>query len=238
MKRLCLFAFMMVSGAAVAGEAEDLVARVKAAYGDAQRLEKLDGYRVEGRITAIIRGGDGRVVRDLQAPMKLGVDLRYPGHRELRVLDGLRGWRGGPEKTVPVSGMQIVSMAYQFLRSDVPRVFDAYPAKLESLGARSRDGKEFRLIRLNWSEQLEVDYWLEASSHRVLRVEGHIRSSGMAFEFATDYSEFRKVDDVLFPFREENHAGGRHVATTIVESVTFDPENLGPFAPRSESSGE
>lgn len=41
--------------------------------------------------------------------------------------------------------------------------------------------------------------------------------------FATQYSDFRKVDGVLFPFHEESWVQGTHTASTDVRTVQWNP---------------
>jgi hypothetical protein len=54
----------------------------------------------------------------------------------------------------------------------------------------------------------------------------------MPLEFVTTYSDFRKVDGVLVPFREENWANGQTTGETVLRKVEF-PKALPPaaFAP-------
>ena len=40
-----------------------------------------------------------------------------------------------------------------------------------------------------------------------------------------------EVDGVWIPFREINHASGKKVAETVVRSVVWNPDDLGPFGP-------
>ncbi len=43
----------------------------------------------------------------------------------------------------------------------------------------------------------------------------------MPLEFVTTYSEFRKVDGVLVPMREENWANGKSTGVTTLTKVAF-----------------
>jgi len=122
-------------------------------------------------------------------------------------------------------------MVYQFLRSAVPWVFVEYAGRLVDRGTRSEAGETFRTVGLPWSPELDLTYWIQEETRRVVRVEGVLRMGNATSAFATTYGDFRRVGGLLVPFSEENYASGRHTGTTQLLSVSFDPPDLGPFSP-------
>ena len=127
--------------------------------------------------------------------------------------------------------MLLDSMLYHHLRSDLPGVLLRNRDRLVDRGQLEREGAVFRVLDLPWSDTLTMRYWIDPSSHRVIRAAGTLNAGPMVLEFATEYGDFRKVEGVLFPFIEANFASGNRVATTTVEKVVFDPADLGPFHP-------
>ena len=201
------------------------------AYGGGQALERFRAFRTDAEVIARVRGGNGRVRRDLAAPGRLRVEIAYPGATEVRILDGDLGWRGDAGGVRAVEGPPRTAMVYQFLRSAVPWVFVEYAGRFVDRGTRSEAGATFRAVGLPWSPELDLTYWIQEQTRRVVRVEGVLRMGDATTVFATAYGDFRRVGGLLVPFSEENYASGRHTGTTQVLSVSFDPPDLGPFSP-------
>ena len=209
----------------------DLVARVVEAYGGAAAVEKYSAYRLTARVQALLRGVRGKAVREFVAPDKLRVEIQYPDTTEVRILNGPRAWRGDAGMLRRVTGMPLLAMEYQILRSAVPWVFTRYRQILEDRGQRRSGGRTWRLVGLPWSMSLDLTYWVDPGTSLVLRVEGLLRARGRTSVFATQYADFRPVEGVLFPFLEQNYASGRRTGATTVLTVTFGTQDLGPFDP-------
>lgn len=209
----------------------DLFSRIESAYGGPEAVAKMDAYRVVGRLTKMMGQGEGRIVRDYRAPAGLRVAISYPTHNELRILDGPVGWRGDGPEMRPAEGPLYDSMMYHLLRSDLPGALLRNRDRVVDQGQQEREGATYQVLAMAWSETLDMKYWVDPSSARVIRAEGVLKAGPMVLDFAAEYGDFRVIDGVLVPFLEANFASGNRVATTTVESVVFSPVDLGPFAP-------
>jgi hypothetical protein len=56
-----------------------------------------------------------------------------------------------------------------------------------------------------------------------VRSSGVLDVPGMKTNFATDYSDFRTVDGVLFSFREANFASNQSTGDTVITRVVVNP---------------
>ncbi len=218
-------------GPARAGNLAALVDSVVRVYGGPRAAAKMRACRVEAEVRALLRGAVGRVRREFLAPDRLRVEIAYPGATEVRILNGERGWRGDAGRLRRVSGLPLLAMRYQLLRSALPWVLVAHRELLEDRGSRRRGGQDYRLVGLPWSMDLDVTYWVNTVSRRVERGEAVLRAGPARTVFATEYRDFRRVKGVLVPFTEESYASGRHTGTTRILSVTFGASDMGPFDP-------
>jgi len=211
---------------------DETLASVIDAYGGAEAVGKLKSFRVKAHIVAQVRKKLGSTRRDFVFPDKFRADIDYPDSSEIRILDAEEGWRGDKNQLKNAQGPLKTSMVYQMLRSTIPLVFSIHRDKLQDKGKRIRNGKQCRLILLNWSDELEVVYFVDSSDKLIRRVEGSIKVGGGAMRFATDYGAFKNVDGVMFPFAEENYASSRHTGSTRVQAIIFNPSDPGPFSPK------
>lgn len=226
---ICL-GLLLVGAAAGASEIDPLVDAVVSAYGGPAAVKKLEAFRVEADVQSAMQGL-GKARRDYRAPDRLRVEIAYPATKEVRVLDGVNGWRGDASKLGRVEGAPKLAMVYQLLRSTVPESLVLHRARLVDRGTKAKDGAEYRVLGLPWSAELDLTFWIDPKTHRVAWVEGAIQAGPMKTNFATQYGTFQVVEGVLVPFSEENYASGQHTGTTTVREVRFAPKDLGPFDP-------
>lgn len=198
---------------------EQLVARVLEAYGGRAALQRAQVVRQEGTVTSLMHPGPGRIVRLLQRPASLRVEIAYPGApAEVRVVHGGHGDRDGVEVTgTPAHA----AMVLQAARLALPLALAEPGARVADRGELERDGRRLRALALALPGGLEVVAEIDPASGRILRSTGAMPVPGASgrIEFATAYSAFKQVGGVLFAFHEENWARGQHTGDTSLEKV-------------------
>jgi hypothetical protein len=215
---------LLLAPAVPAEEPAALVDGVLAAYGGWPALSSVKAYRMTGTVLPGHSRPPAPVVRTLVRPDRLPVVLGYADGRELRVLDGSRGWRGDAKLgTADVQGPMLDSMALQLARASLPWILAERRADLRSCEPGRMTGTEMPCLELALAEGLRLQAYVDPASHRVVRCITHLSRGGMTTNFDTRFSDFRPVDGVVFAFREENYAGGTHTASTAIEKVALNP---------------
>jgi hypothetical protein len=206
-----------------------LVARSAEAYGGRALLESHPVLIQEGTVTSAMRGGaEGRLTRIFERPVRLRVSVSFGGDTEQRVLDGMQGWREGR----PVAGPPHLAMVLQAARLDLPLLLVAQAPFLRDGGTVERDGQRLRVAVLPLGDGMSVAAEIDPVTARVLRATTRLDGPPAALEFATTFSDFRRVAGQLVPFREESVAQGRRTGTTVLSSVEFPSEApTGAFRP-------
>jgi zinc protease len=210
-------------GAAAANTVDTLVDQVVAAYGGTAALAKVSAYRMEGTVDSVMRGA-GPLVRTFARPDRLKISLEYPGHLETRILNGGKGWRSdakGKGEMVPADGFLLTSMTLQAARADLPWVLAERKASLKLLAPM--DNGKLQGVELPVGEGLILTVYVETATGRVVRSSGVLAAPGMKTNFATDYSDFRAVDGVLFPFHEANFAANQSTGDTVIAKIVLNP---------------
>jgi len=219
-----LTALALAAPAASAGlqqeSVDELVGAVLQAYGGRSAVLAVRSYRMEATVDALSRGERGQVTRTATAPAALTVLVRYASASELRVVEGNTGRRGtSPDDLVPVQGPLLGSMIVQAARAHLPWILDARRADVR-LAERGSAGD---VVELPLQQGLRLQVTIDRRSRLITRTVGLVPAGPTEIRFQTDFSDFRKVSGVLFPFHEENHASGVHTGTTIVTSVLVNP---------------
>ena len=220
-------AFVGLVTPAMAEPAGALVDKMVAAYGGEAALEKIAAIREEGKVEATMRvGSSGMIVRTYARQSRLRIQIGDgPKFTEVRVLDGAKGWRNGQEST----GVSCEAMVLQAARLDLPWLLMKNKAKLADKGLVERDGRRLQVLELPL-ESGSVSAGIDPMTGHILFSSGTTKTGSMTFE--TSYDDFRKVEGVLFAFKETNMAQGTKTAETILSKIEFLKEVPGgAFSP-------
>jgi hypothetical protein len=217
MKRMMWFgvAFLGLVMAVGAEDAGALVDKMVEVYGGQAVLEKVAAIREEGKVEATMRvGSSGPIVRTYARPSKLRIQIgEGPKFTEVRVVNGAKGWRNGQEST----GVSYEAMVLQAARLDLPWMLMKLKTKLVDKGPVERDGKRLQVLELLLENGLSVSAGIDPVSGHILFSSGTTKTGSMTFE--TAYDDFRKVEGVLFAYKESNMAQGTKTAETILSKI-------------------
>jgi hypothetical protein len=198
-----------------------VIDRVLEAYGGAEAVRAIGSHRQDGMLVAARGGSHGRVVRISQGPKKLSILVEYPDRAELRILEEGVALRGPtPAQLVEVSGPLQGAMVLQAARAHLPGLLD----DLRGATALEEPVEGRTVLSVRISDDLVLRVFVDDETGYVVRTESVLESAPGPVGFATDYADFREVDGVVFPFREETFASGYHTASTVLESVDLNPE--------------
>ena len=118
-----------------------------------------------------------------------------------------------------VSGPLAGAMVLQAARSWLPQLLD--DRRADATVAGSADGRTILAVRIG--EGLMLRVFVEDATGLIVRSESVLEAAPASIGFATDYSDFRSVEGVVFPFREETFASGIHTGSTVLELVEVNP---------------
>lgn len=206
---------LVTSPSARAQSLDDVVGNVMKEYGGTVAWQKVTTIRETGKVVPAMRKGDGATTRFWQKADKLRIEIVYPTEREVRVVDGDHGTRNDKE----VTGPSLDAMKLQVARMALPLLLVEKRASLRDIGMR--DG--FRAIEIPVSASLAVTVDIDPKSWHIARSTG--KTTGL--EFSVDYSDFRRVDGLLFAFAEGGMAQGMPTAKTTLDTIVIN----GPSAP-------
>jgi hypothetical protein len=211
MRKLTILAALLVAASAHAQSLDEVVSNVMKEYGGKAAWAKVTSLRETGTVIPVMRKGDGKLTRTWSAPDKLTVEIAYPTETEVRIVDGDHGTRNGKE----VTGPSLDAMKLQAARLELPMLLVSKRAALKDLG--TKDG--IRAIEIPLSDTLTLMVNIDSKTSHILRSTG--KASGL--EFVVDYSDFRRVGGLLFPFAEAGMAMGMPTANTKFDAIVVNP---------------
>lgn len=202
---------------------EALVARILDAYGGKENLSRVFSLSAEGRIKKNSPDDIGSYVRHMQRDRKLFVEIRYTSATERRVLNGKKGYRGMDGKLEEVKGPPYDAMVYQYNQIDLPFGFLDGSFRVVSVHRDSFNGEDVNVLRLQDNAGYELDISVKAADSVILRAIGYFKVGSSQTNLGAEFSDFRKVEGILLPFKIINYARGSKLSETTITQYRINP---------------
>jgi len=206
-------------------EVKSLVPKIIAAYGGEKVVEGTTAVHAVGDINAIMRRDQGTYDLSFKRPRKLRVDTKYQRSFETRILNGDSGYRGTNETPlVQVKDQRFLAMAYQYKHIDILFGLLHGLYSVNGKGKEDLNGKSVEVLHLSDQEGPPMDVYVDARTGYIVKVTGSfVVGEGRATTLSSEFSDFRKVGDTVFPFKVVNYAGGQKIAETIMKTYVINP---------------
>lgn len=216
MRKLAFLAALLLAANAHAQSLDDVVSKVMKEYGGPTAWQKVTSLHESGTVVPVMRKGDGKMTRFWQKPDKLRIEIVYPTEREVRIVDGDHGTRNDKE----VTGASLDAMKLQAARLALPYLLVEKRASLHDLGIRD----DIHSIEIPLSASLNLTVNIDPKTWHIVRSSG--KASGL--EFVVDYSDFRRVSGLLFPFAEAGMAQGMPTAKSTLDTIAVNVPSTPP----------
>jgi hypothetical protein len=229
-----LFSDALRSAAYGSDEAAGIVSRVIEVYGGKRALSRVASFSLKGRIVTFMPEDEGSYSLALKRGRKLLVNIIYRGGRtERRILNGDRGYRGTGTAVETVAGLPADAMVYQYDQMYLP--FGLAEGSLRA-GFLRRESWQDRMVDVLEIKDRQGTKRMEASvdviTHRIVRTSATFGMGGAKAVLSAEFSGFRTVRGILFPFVITNYAGDFRLSVTRISSYSVGtPMNDALFAP-------
>ena len=237
---VCLAAMLQLLCGACRGEERktgrtaEIVASVLKAYGGAEALSKVVSVAAKGEITEFLSGKTGDYARYFERPGKLRIEVMPGSGGEIRILNKDRGWQSGDAGFTPASPLELQSMLYQYSYLNLPMGFARGNYQVKYGGKQQLKGRDVYLLLVDPKNAPRLGILVDTKTRLILRVDASFPMGPMGTgELSTEYSDFRSVDGVKFPFLLTSFAGGLKLSEIVLTEVTVNskiPPEL--FTPR------
>lgn len=219
----------LFSGSGMAADSgrpeQKLIAQVIDAYGGSKALANVRTVFASGHISAFMQGDEGTSTRWFQRPRKLRAQLVYNKSAELRIINGKKGWRSSNGKPpVEVIGPPFLGMVYQYKYLDLPFGFLDNEFSVRLLPRETLNGRTVDVLQLSDQEGPPMRLYIDGETHLIARVAGSFSFGSMGTELAAEFSDFRTVAGVKFPFTIVNYGGDNKIAETRLDELRLNQE--------------
>jgi len=210
---------------AVRHNIKELIPKIISAYGGEDAIKRAKRVYAAGDITAFMRNDKGTYTRYMERDRKLRVETAYAsGSSELRILNGKTGWRRMDKTQVLESrDFQLLAMVYQYKQLDMPYGLLTGQYNIADEGIITLNGAEVEVLDVEDGEGPPMKIYVDIKSSLIVRTEGYFFVKGNLTSLGADFSDFKKVDGVILPFRIINSGSGQLIGETIIKKYKINP---------------
>ena len=227
LRMLCIALLFLLPAAGSAQTADEILAKVLAARGGADKLRAINSERVSGQISF----GDvtGPFVVELKRPLKMHMQLTIQNQTMVRVYDGKQGWANNPfaGKVDPeaMTGDELKNITEE---SDFDGPLLDYKSKgnqIELVGKDKVDDKDVWRLKLTTKNGDARFYLFDANSFLLLKWEGKRRYQDQELPVESHFSDYREVGGVKFAFAIDSGSTPTELTQKIrIEKIELNPD--------------
>jgi hypothetical protein len=198
---------------------EVVIRKCMAAYGGSRARVRLGRVRAAGKLSSRLHAGEvGTFARTFVRGRGVRIEAGFAGSApEVRVLDGARAFRYGEAAPRPV----MAALQLEAARLDLPALLQDREAEVQDQGEVDHEGQKVRVLGLELSAGSRIEAGVDPKTGRILFVRGLTQSGPRELEVFTVFRDFRTIDGILVPFREESYANGEPTADVDLTAVEF-----------------
>lgn len=131
-----------------------------------------------------------------------------------------------------VSGPRLLAMVYQYNELNQPYGLIDATYIVTDLPTDKQNDPDVRVFRLTDRMGNEMDMSVNTDNYRIVKCTGYFNMGTHSTSLSSEYSDFRFIDGVLFPFKIVNFAGGNKISEiTMTRYVINPPVNDSLFKP-------
>lgn len=222
-KTLCavtVVAALLVSSAAFAQTADEIVNKNLAAKGGAEKLRALQTLRQTGSVT--IQGMAATMTTSFKRPNMNRQEISIMGQNIVMVFDGSKGFMSNPMAGSEPMAMPPEQVEMMKDQSDFDGPLLDYKAKgymVDLVGLEDLDGKKVFHLRVQRKTLPPQDLYLDSTSYLEQKMSTTVPGSGV---MEVIFGDYRTVSGFTMPHSLKSVAAGMTVSEMKIDKIEFN----------------
>jgi outer membrane lipoprotein-sorting protein len=219
----------LLAGCSSPSPVDEVVASNLAARGGKTRIQALRSIRETGTATAS-GGRVARVIREIKRPGLMRLQFSYQGTTSVFAHDGETGWQIAPlqgqfePQVMPPEGEAAAEVDQRDIEGPLVDWREKGHA-VELLGREKFPGGDAFKLKVTLKVGAIRYLYVDVASRQIVRSEGTRTIRGRTIQLENTFSDFRKVDGLVFPHLIETRVKDRpQVIRIVVEKIELNPD--------------
>lgn len=200
---------------------ESILQKHAEAMGGKANWKKLESHIIIEKGSGL--NGDFTLTRRMKMPNKYRIDFDAPNKKRVKGYDGKQGWimLNGEEKPMPPG--EVLEMAEEVEFYGELILAQDRGHHVELLGTEDLKGKKVHKIKLTKSKTDEQLYYLNTETFLLeMTTEFSEDKTYEGMEFKTTFSDYRMVEDLMFPYEVTLFGNDKKLATYTVQDLKIN----------------
>lgn len=216
---LALGALVLLSTAASALTADEVVAKALAANGGQAALDAINTQKATGKV--MTQGLEIAMTMTYARPGRMRVDATVMGMTIVQCFDGTGGWSvnpmSGSQDAQPMS--EVETKMFKLQSDLIPPYVDCAKKgyTVEYVGPEDVEGTPAHRLRVDTKQNVVLDFWFDAESFLLLKQNSKVSIDQGEFETQSYPSDYRQQDGLTIPFSIETRRGDQ-----VMTQIVFD----------------
>ena len=221
---LVLFLSSILTLSASAQSVDEIIAKSLAARGGVDKIRTIQSERLTGHIS-LGPDAEGPFVVEIKRGGKMRQQMTLDGKPNIRATDGVSGWAlSGDGSMIDLSAGDIRNMAGG-ADIDGPLVdFQAKGNRVEYTGKEKVNGKDAYKLTVTLKDGQVRNEYIDCETNLGVKWAGKISNAGKDFDVDSLFSDYRKVDGIMFAFQIDSET----IGTPYKQKITFDKVEVNP----------
>ncbi len=198
-------------------QGRQLLADCLEAYGGAEKLAELDGFRLHYSMTPMMAKESVPVVKTFQR----GRRYRMVNGELQRILNGQECWYTKGDQVAEMDGGRYRAELFSYLTLAMPLA--AETERFDEIKFGKRDDDPLSYLYFDKADSLLVILGIDTESHLIKTTTGLIRQDDKHFVFIHELDDYRQVEGFWFPHRLGNISMGLRVGESVLDKVEVNP---------------
>lgn len=216
------FTLLALCAAASGQTADEIVTKVIAARGGAEKAKAVQTRRITGHIT-LPQGGEALLVSEWKRPDRLRMDFTFRNVTSTRAFDGKSGWRllpfQGDTSPKPVSGKELIAVQEDADMDGALLDYRAKGSRIDLSGKTDFEGKQVWDLKVSLADGNTYHYYVDPETWLVVGIR---KPSDTGADDEAAVSDYRDVQGLRFPFSNVV----RHVGSDVSQAYKVDKIEL------------
>jgi hypothetical protein len=228
---LCLGVTMLLTNQATAQTTEEILAKHEAAMGSPEKWAAIKSAIVKNKFS--VQGMDIESKTSLLIGKAFRTEIEVMGNKIITAIDGDKGWMirpammGGTGEPEDMPADQVKMADSQKELGSALKSAKSSGAKIELVSKEKLDGADAFLLTVTKTSGETMQVFVSASTYFILKTTGKVKANGQEIDTETNYSNYKAVDGLYFPFTVEAASpmgGMMQIDTTGIElNASLDP---------------
>lgn len=163
----------------------------------------------------------------LEKPMKMRTEMFISNKAVTTILNGNRGWASVDGNITELRDKELEDLKknyhsqIRYITSELSDI-ESQGGKITSMSKSSFKGKKAFKIQIDYNDGQRSYVFLDANTYLNLGTHMEKKIDGNMFRTETVYSDYRRIDNFLVPFKMEIFSENTNVLTLRIDSVILD----------------